>query len=116
MIAALHIEPFLVGSDTYNVCMRFECDPVKADSNLKKHRVSSEEARSVFFDEFALQFFDDEHPGTEERFIMLGMSIGARLLVVCHCERGHGEVIRIISARKATRGESAFYRGGGYEG
>ena len=59
-----------------------------------------------------VQFFDEEHSDTEERFIMLGMSSNARLLVVCHCERAGGEVIRIISARKATRGESAFYRGG----
>ena len=59
-----------------------------------------------------MQFFDEEHSEDEERFIMLGMSSNVRLLVVCHCERAGGEVIRVISARKATRGESAFYRGG----
>jgi uncharacterized DUF497 family protein len=59
-----------------------------------------------------VQFFDDEHSQDEERFIMLGMSSTARLLVVCHCERAEGEVIRIIAARKATRGEAAFYKGG----
>lgn len=69
-------------------------------------------AAIVFFDDFALQFFDEEHSSNEERFIMLGMSSNAKLLVVCHCERAEGEVIRIISARKATRGEAAFYRGG----
>ena len=92
--------------------MRFDWDPSKAAANLKKHQVSFDEAKTVFFDDFAVQFFDEEHSDTEERFIMLGMSSNARLLVVCHCERAEGEVIRIISARKATRGESAFYRGG----
>lgn len=92
--------------------MRFEWNPSKAASNLKKHQVSFDEAKTVFFDDFAVQFFDDEHTQDEDRFIMLGMSSNARLLVVCHCERGEGEVIRIISARKATRGEAAFYRGG----
>ncbi len=92
--------------------MRFDWDPAKAASNLRKHQVSFEEAKTVFFDDFAVQFFDDEHSHSEERFIMLGMSSTARLLVVCHCERAEGEVIRIISARKATRGESAFYQGG----
>jgi uncharacterized DUF497 family protein len=90
--------------------MRFDWDPAKAASNLKKHQVSFEEAKTVFFDDFAVQFFDDEHSQDEERFIMLGMSSTARLLVVCHCERAEGEVIRIISARKATRGEAAFYK------
>ncbi len=92
--------------------MRFDWDPAKAASNLKKHQVSFEEAKTVFFDDFAVQFFDDEHSQDEERFIMLGMSSTARMLVVCHCERAEGEVIRIISARKATRGEAAFYKGG----
>jgi uncharacterized DUF497 family protein len=78
---------------------------------LKKHQVSFEEAKSVFFDEFAVQFFDEAHSGEEERFLMLGHSSGARLLIVCHCERNHGSVIRIISARKATKRESAFYPG-----
>ena len=89
--------------------MRFDWDPSKAAANLKKHRVSFEEAKTVFFDDFAVQFLDDEHSDAEQRFIMLGLSSSARLLVVCHCERVSREVIRIISARKATRGESAFY-------
>ena len=90
----------------------FEWDPAKAAANLKKHKVSFEEARSVFFDEFAIQFFDEDHSMNEERFLMLGMSSGAKLLIVCHCERENGEFIRIISARKATKRESAFYQGG----
>jgi uncharacterized DUF497 family protein len=68
-------------------------------------------AKSVFYDEFAVQFFEEEHSSDEERFLMLGMSSGAKLLIVCHCERENGEVIRIISARKATKRESAFYQG-----
>jgi uncharacterized protein len=91
--------------------MRFDWDRSKAAANLKKHEVSFDEAKTVFFDDFAVQFFDEERSENEARFIMLGMSSSARLLVVCHCERAAGEVIRIISARKATRGESTFYRG-----
>lgn len=91
--------------------MRFEWDPAKASANLRKHKVSFAEAQSVFYDDYAVQFFDEEHSTGEERFIMLGMSSNGRLLIVCHCERLAGEVIRIISARGATRSEAAFYRG-----
>lgn len=91
--------------------MRFEWNPSKAATNLRKHGVSFEEARTVFFDDFAVQFFDEEHSRDEERFVMLGMSSRTRILVVCHCERASGGIIRIISARKATRGEVTFYRG-----
>ena len=90
----------------------FEWDEAKARENLKKHRVSFEEAKSTFFDEFGVQFFDDEHSSDEQRFLMLGMRSRANLLIVSHCERHHGAAIRIISARKATKRESAFYRGG----
>jgi len=91
--------------------IEFEWDEAKAAANLKKHQVSFDEAKSIFFDEFGVQFFDDEHSSGEERFLMLGMSSSAKLLIVCHCERDHGVAIRIISARKATKRESAFYRG-----
>ena len=91
--------------------IEFEWDEAKAAANLKKHGVSFEEAKSIFFDDFAIQFFDDEHSRSEERFLMLGMSSGAKLLFVAHCERDHGAAIRIISARKATKRESAFYKG-----
>ncbi len=74
--------------------------------------MSFEEAKTIFFDEFGVQFFDKEHSSDEEYFLMLGMSSGAKLLIVCHCEREHDAVIRIISARKATKRESAVYRGG----
>jgi uncharacterized DUF497 family protein len=73
--------------------------------------VSFEEAQTVFYDENAVQFFDEEHSADENRFLLLGMSIEAKVLIVCHCERQDGEVIRIISARKATKRESVFYKG-----
>jgi hypothetical protein len=91
--------------------IRFEWDPLKAAVNLKKHSVSFEEAQSVFYDEFAVQFFDDEHSTTEDRFLMLGLSSKARLLLVCHCEKASASTIRIISACRATNRESAFYGG-----
>ena len=71
--------------------------------------MSFKEAQSIFFDEFGVQFFDDDHSSGEDRFLMLGMSSGAKLLIVCHCERDYGAAVRIIAARKATKRESAFY-------
>lgn len=91
--------------------MRFEWDPAKAASNAKKHKVSFEVAKTVFYDDFAVQFFDEELSADEERFLLLGVSSDARLLLVCHCEREDGDVIRIISARKATENEAQYYRG-----
>ena len=91
--------------------IKFEWNSAKATGNARKHGVSFEEAQSVFYDEFAIQFFDEEHSGGEERFLLLGMSTGARLLLVCHCERDAGNIIRIISARQATKRESTFYGG-----
>jgi hypothetical protein len=91
--------------------INFEWDSAKAESNRKKHGVSFEEAQSVFYDEFAVQFFDEDHSESESRFLMLGFSDEARLLIVCHCEREEGNVIRIISARKATRAEGKYYQG-----
>ena len=89
----------------------FEWDAAKASANLKKHGVSFEEAQTVFYDEFAVQFFDEENSDDEARFLLLGLSTEAKLLIVCHCERISGSVIRIISARKATKCEQAFYGG-----
>jgi len=87
----------------------FQRDAVKAASNLKKHGVSFEEAQTVFYDDFAIEFYDQPHSTGEDRFLMLGMSSAARLLLICHCERDEGHVIRIISARKATQKESLHY-------
>ncbi|MDO9051598.1 MAG: BrnT family toxin [Methylotenera sp.] len=91
--------------------IKFEWDTVKAASNQKKHGVSFEEAQSVFYDEFAVQFFDEDSSEPEDRFLMLGFSDEARLLIVCHCERSQGSTIRIISARKATKNEGKYYQG-----
>ena len=91
--------------------MRFDWEQTKANANSKKHGVTFEEARTVFFDDFAVQFFDEDHSSDEERFLLLGLSSDAKLLLVCHCEREQGDVIRIISARKATKREAAHYRG-----
>jgi uncharacterized DUF497 family protein len=93
--------------------IKFEWDTTKAAANKKKHGVSFEEAQSVFYDEFAVQFFDDDNSVSEDRFLMLGFSDEARLLIVCHCERNEGNIIRIISARKATKKESNYYQGTG---
>ncbi len=91
--------------------IKFEWDVAKANSNKKKHGVSFEEAQSVFYDEFAVQFFDEVSSKSEDRFLMLGFSDEARLLIVCHCERNQGNIIRIISARKATKIEGKYYQG-----
>ncbi len=90
--------------------MDFEWSTTKARANLEKHGVSFEEAQTVFYDEYARQFFDDSHSDEEDRFVMLGKSNRLRLLIVCHCERSNGNIIRIISARKATRNERSFYK------
>ena len=91
--------------------IKFEWNSRKAKSNETKHRVSFEEAQSIFFDEYAQQFYDSENSDDEDRFFMLGKSIKSRVLVVVHCEREAGEIIRIISARKATSKERKFYQG-----
>ena len=77
--------------------------------NQAKHQVSFEEAQTVFYDDRALVIDDPEHSQDEERFIILGMSARARLLIVCHCYRASDTVIRIISARQATKTESKYY-------
>lgn len=77
---------------------------------MNKRGVSFEEARSVFYDEHAVEFYDDIHSGWEDRFLLLGFSSRLRLLLVCHCHREAEGVIRIVSARKATLAESEHYR------
>ena len=89
--------------------LRFEWDDQKAATNLKKHGVSFEEAKSVFVDERAKLIDDPDHSGDEDRFVLLGLSSALRLLLVCHCYRNEGGVIRIISARKAVARESRSY-------
>ena len=89
--------------------MRFEWDAEKASIDQKKHGVTFEEAQTVFGDYDALRIFDPDHSEDEDRFILLGMSAVLRILVGCHCYRENDEKIRIISARKATKKESAAY-------
>ena len=96
----------------YNVCMsvlKFEWDSEKDKLNLKKHGVSFNEARSAFYDDYALQFFDPDHSDTEDRFLLLGVSHVLNVLVVCHCFRKEETVVRIISARKADAEEEQVY-------
>ena len=90
--------------------MNFEWDENKAATNQQKHGITFQEAATVFQDEDALQIFDPDHSEAEDRFILLGMSSILRILVVCHCYRANDDVIRIISARKATRTESSTYK------
>lgn len=84
-----------------------EWDPVKAETNLKKHQVSFEEASTVFDDPLFITFLDVEHSMDEDRYITLGLSTAHRLLLVAHTEREG--VTRMISARKATKNERQFY-------
>lgn len=89
--------------------MKFVWDETKASANRKKHKISFEEAQTVFEDPEALRIFDPDHFEEEERFLLLGFSSNLRMLVVCHCYRESDEQIRIISARKATKTESLTY-------
>jgi uncharacterized DUF497 family protein len=89
--------------------LHFEWDERKAVANLKKHGVSFEEARSVFYDERAKLIADPDHSEEEDRFILLGLSSALKVLVVCHCYRSESGTIRIISARKATAREAQSY-------
>ena len=90
--------------------MQFDWDESKNESNQRKHGVSFEEAQTVFFDEWAMQFFDDDHSEAEDRFVLLGQSFSLRTLMVCHCYREAEDMIRIISARKATPKERRIYQ------
>ena len=88
--------------------LRFGWDEVKNAENKRKHRVSFEEAQTVFYDDRAI-LIEDENEDNEERFLLLGLSATLRLLVVCHCYRGRDQVIRLISARRASRSELRNY-------
>lgn len=87
----------------------FEWDDAKKNVNQSKHDISFEEAQTVFFDESALEFEDPDHSIDEERFLLLGFSQKLKVLVVCHCYRSDDSIIRIISARKATKKERKVY-------
>lgn len=89
--------------------MRFEWDGSKARSNLRKHRVSFDEAVTVFYDPLAATFADPDHSRDERRLVTVGYSARGRLLVVCHTERG--EAIRLVSARRTTPRERKRHEG-----
>lgn len=91
--------------------IRFIWDSVKAAENQRKHGVSFEEARSVFFDENARFEHDPDHSSEEDRFLLLGVSYAFRVLLVVHSYREENEVVRLISARKATKSERKQYEG-----
>ena len=89
--------------------IRFEWDPRKAVANLQKHGVSFAEAETAFYDDYAMILDDPDHSSDEERFLLLGMSGALRVLLVVHSVREASSVIRLVSARKATRSERAQY-------
>ena len=90
--------------------LHFEWDPAKARANLRKHGISFDEAETAFADEYALVLPDPDHSSTDdERLVLIGLSAALRVLVVIHCELEDGNVIRLISARRATRSERAQY-------
>lgn len=89
--------------------IRFGWNPPKAAANLQKHGISFPEAETAFYDDYAAILDDPDHSAEEERFLLVGMSAALRVLVVVHCVREAETVIRLISARKATRSERAQY-------
>ena len=90
--------------------LHFIWDPVKNEKNRENHGVSFEESQTVFFDDAAMEFFDSDHSEGEDRFLLLGQSFKLRTLMVCHCFREADQVIRLISARKATANERKTYQ------
>ena len=92
--------------------MKFEWDSDKNEINFKKHGVNFEEAETVFEDERAVTIYDKDHSENEDRFKIIGISRKLRELTVCHCYRNGDAITRIISARRATKGESKLYERG----
>ena len=93
--------------------LTFEWDEVKAKANIKKHKVSLEEGKTIFNDPFLFTFPDNKHSENEERFINIGLSANGRVLILTHTERQ--DIIRIISCRKATTHERKFYEEGSFK-
>jgi uncharacterized DUF497 family protein len=92
--------------------MEFEWDAVKSDSNDRKHGVTFTEAMTVFADPLSVTGYDSRHADDEDRFLTMGTTVGGRLVVVSHTDRG--DLVRIISAREATRREREDYEDGGF--
>lgn len=89
--------------------IKFEWDENKNQLNKVKHGIDFDEAATVFYDAYAIVIEDTEYSGKEDRFVILGFSQKANLLVVCHCYRASDTIIRIISARRATASETKQY-------
>ena len=89
--------------------IQFEWDNNKNATNIKKHKISFEEASTVFYDDRAILFDDPEHSCEEERFLIIGTTMSSKICIVSHCYRDDDEIIRIISARKATKSEQNVY-------
>lgn len=101
--------------NNYNICIgtiRFEWDENKDRLNQHKHGVSFDEAKTAFYDEYAILFDDPEHSADEDRFLIIGTTRKERICIVSHCYRGKEGTVRIISARKATRNEQKVYLAG----
>ena len=92
--------------------LRFEWDEEKNELNKQKHKISFETAKEVFYDELATLFDDPDHSIGEERFLIMGMLKSSKICIVSHCYRDNENVIRIISAREATKTEKRFYEEG----
>ena len=102
------IRRYIILMDT----LRFEWDNNKNEINKKKHKLSFEEAKEVFYDELAVLFDDPDHSVGEERFLIIGMIRSSKVCIVSHCYRERDNVIRIISAREATKNERKIYQEG----
>lgn len=92
--------------------VRFEWDDDKNQSNFRKHGLWFEEAKTLWADPTALEFYDPEHSADEDRFIRIGHSSASQVLMVVFCERDRGSIVRIISARPATAKEKKQYEEG----
>ena len=90
--------------------IRFEWDENKNVSNQKKHDVAFEDAKTVFYDDYAILFDDPEHSAEEERFLIIGLAESNGICIVSHCYRESDNIIRLISARRATKAEKATYQ------
>ena len=98
--------------NNYNIIIDsilFDWDNTKNLTNIEKHGISFVDAVSVFDDEFAILFDDPDHSTYEERFLIIGYSAIGKICIVSHCYRNNGNIIRIISARKATKKEANYY-------
>lgn len=97
----------------YNIIMEdiiFEWDENKNEIDKRKHGLSFEEAQEVFYDDNAILFDDPDHSFGEERFLIIGMIKSSKICIVSHCYRNSDNVIRLISAREATKREKKTYQ------